>query len=117
MGDTWQLFSERFVALWDKNWGAGDSYKIEVYNTKELQSLVQKTYLSELFQDSLGYAAAKMIRRIVGIAHVEDLESIPDLEKKVACERRALNFAKQLLKERSKYSDIRQVCNALQGSQ
>lgn len=104
------------MALWDKNWGAGDAYKKEVYNTKDLQLLVQKSYMSELFQDSLGYAAAKMIRRIVGIAHVEDLESISDAGKKVTCERRALNFAKHLLKERSKYLDIRQVCNALQGS-
>lgn len=116
IGDTWQLFSEKFVALWDQNWGSGDAYKEEVYNTRELQSLAQRAYMSELFQDSLGYAAAKMIRRIVGIAHVEDLESISDVEKKVACERRALNFAKHLLKGRSKYSEIRQVCNALQGS-
>jgi 5-methylthioribose kinase len=72
--------------------------------------------LAELFQDSLGYAAAKMIWRRVGIAHVEDLESISDVEKKVTCERWALNFAKHLLKERSKYSDIGQVCSALQGS-
>lgn len=116
IGDTWQLFSQRFIALWDQNWGSGDAYKKEVYNTKDLQSLVQKAFMSELFQDSLGFAAAKMIRRVVGIAHVEDLESISDVERKVKCERRALNFAKHLLKERSNYSDIRQVCNALQGS-
>jgi len=36
----------------------------------------QETYMRELFVDSLGFAGAKMIRRIVGIAHVEDLESI-----------------------------------------
>ena len=89
--DTWQLFSEKFVALWDQNWGSGDAYKKEVYNSKEVQSLVQKAYMSELFQNALGFAAAKMIRRIVGIAHVEDLESITDVQKKVTCERRALN--------------------------
>ncbi|KAG0569049.1 hypothetical protein M758_6G057800 [Ceratodon purpureus] len=116
IGDTWQLFSEKFLVHWDQNWGSGDAYKKEVYNTKDLQLLVQKSFMSELFQDTLGYAAAKMIRRIVGIAHVEDMESISDVEKKVTCERRALTFAKHLLKERSKYSDIRQVCNALQGS-
>lgn len=116
IGDTWQLFSEKLIDLWNENWGSGDAYKKEVYNTKELQSLAQKAYMSELFQDSLGFAAAKMIRRVVGIAHVEDLESISDVDKKVKCERRALNFAKHLLKERSKYSDIQQVCNALQAS-
>lgn len=53
---------------------------------------------------------------MVGIAHVEDLESISDLEKKVQCERRALNFAKHLLIGRSEFTDIGQVCNALQAS-
>jgi 5-methylthioribose kinase len=59
---TWRLFAEEFVSLWDRNWGAGDAYKKEVYNTKELQTRAQKAYMSEIFQDSLGYAAAKMIR-------------------------------------------------------
>ena len=31
-----------------------------------------------LFEDTLGFAGAKMIRRILGLAHVEDLESIAD---------------------------------------
>lgn len=86
MGDIWQFFLERFVVFWDKNWGVGDLYKIEVYNMKEFQFFVQKMYLSELFQDSFGYVVVKMIWRIVGIVYVEDLEFIFDLEKKVVCE-------------------------------
>lgn len=34
--------------------------------------------MNSLFEDMLGFAGAKMIRRILGIAHVEDLESIED---------------------------------------
>lgn len=38
-------------------------------------------------------------RRIVGIAHVEDLESIADLKLRAECETDALTLAKRLLKE------------------
>jgi 5-methylthioribose kinase len=44
------------------------------------RGVCQGRFLSQLLADSLGFAGAKMIRRIVGIAHVEDLESIPDPE-------------------------------------
>jgi len=36
-------------------------------------------------------------RRIVGVAHVEDFESITDASKRAECERRALEMAKLLL--------------------
>ena len=52
-------------------------------------------------------------RRIVGIAHVEDLESIKDRAVKVACERKALNFAKTLLKERHDFPTMAAVVAAL----
>lgn len=60
--ETWRLFSEKFIALWNENWGVGDAYVKNVYDSKEVQSLAQKAYMRELFEDTLGYGAAKMIR-------------------------------------------------------
>ena len=61
--DTWNLFHKKFTALWDKHKdGSGEAYLPEIYNNPELQQLVQKKYLEELFHDSLGFGAAKMIR-------------------------------------------------------
>ena len=34
--------------------------------------------MARLYTDSLGFAAAKMIRRILGLAHVIDLEKMLD---------------------------------------
>lgn len=48
-------------------------------------------------------------RRIVGVAHVEDFESIIDAAKRAECERKALNFAKTVMKERKKYVSIDEV--------
>lgn len=61
--DTWNLFHTKFVALWDKHKdGSGEAYLPAIYNNPELQHLVQKKYLEDVFHDSLGFGAAKMIR-------------------------------------------------------
>ena len=80
----------------------------------ELLELVKQKYMIDLFHDSLGFAAAKMIRRIVGVAHVEDFESISDPIKRADCERRALDFAKMLMKKRRNLYTISDVISAAQ---
>ncbi|PON74720.1 Methylthioribose kinase [Parasponia andersonii] len=112
--DTWNLFQKKFIALWDKlKDGPGEAYLPAIYNNPELQQLVQNKYFEELFHDSLGFGAAKMIRRIVGVAHVEDFESIADASKRASCERRALELAKLLLKERRKFQNIAEIVSAV----
>ncbi|KAL0387046.1 UNVERIFIED_CONTAM: Methylthioribose kinase [Sesamum radiatum] len=115
ISDTWNLFYRKFTALWDKNRdGPGEAYLPAIYNNPELQLLVQHKYMEDLFHDSLGFGAAKMIRRIVGVAHVEDFESIKEASKRADCERKALNFAKTLLKERKKFHSISEVVSAIE---
>ncbi|KAL1557937.1 Methylthioribose kinase 1 [Salvia divinorum] len=113
--DTWNLFDAKFTALWDKHKdGSGDAYLPKIYNNPELQLLVKKRYMANLFHDTLGFGAAKMIRRIVGVAHVEDFESIKEAVKRSECERKALNFAKTLLKERRNFHKINEVVSVIE---
>ncbi|KAL1342862.1 hypothetical protein HN51_029340 [Arachis hypogaea] len=112
--DTWNLFHHKFTALWDEHRnGAGEAYLPAIYNNPEVQLLVQKKYMTDLFHDSLGFGAAKMIRRIVGVAHVEDFESIADAAKRATCEKRALDLAKTILKERRKFEGIAEIVSAI----
>lgn len=53
--------------------------KKAVYNVPWLLQAYQEKFFSELFGDTLSFAGAVMIRRILGIAHVIDFESIKDL--------------------------------------
>ncbi|XP_027366197.1 methylthioribose kinase [Abrus precatorius] len=112
--DNWNLFYHKFTSLWDNHRnGAGEAYLPAIYNNPEVQQLVQKKYMTDLFHDSLGFGAAKMIRRIVGVAHVEDFESIADAGKRATCERRALDLAKMILKERRKFEGITEIISAI----
>ncbi|RVW61392.1 Methylthioribose kinase [Vitis vinifera] len=115
---TWNFFHKKFTALWNEHRnGSGEAYLPEIYNNPELQLLTQKKYMQDLLHDTLGFGAAKMIRRIVGVAHVEDFESIVDASKRANCERQALVFAKMLLKERRKFQAITEVVSAIQQEQ
>ncbi|KAJ0074565.1 hypothetical protein Patl1_37635 [Pistacia atlantica] len=112
--ETWTLFHKIFTALWDQHkGGSGEAYIPEIYNNPEIQQLVQQKFMKDLFHDTLGYGAAKMIRRIAGVAHVEDFESIKDARKRAACEQQALGFAKMLLKERRKFQAMAEVVSAI----
>ncbi|KAL1342865.1 hypothetical protein AAHE18_09G187400 [Arachis hypogaea] len=64
--DTWNLFHHKFTALWDEHRnGAGEAYLPAIYNNPEVQLLVQKKYMTDLFHDSLGFGAAKMISMVL----------------------------------------------------
>lgn len=70
-------------------------------------------YMSELLADSLGYAGAEVIRRTIGLAHVLDLESIEDAERRADSERLALKLGQILIKQRSAFTGIDQAIDML----
>eukprot|EP01018_Ginkgo_biloba_P028038 Gb_28479 [translate_table: standard] len=112
--DTWNLFHAKFLTLWNENLVTPrDAYPRSMYKNHDIILLAQNKYMRDLFEDTLGFASAKMIRRIVGVAHVEDFESIKDVNKRAECERRALNFAKMLMKQRRNIQTIEQVTEAI----
>jgi len=111
----WELFVEEFLGLWNSAGNSvGDGYNIIPSSQPEFQQ-VQKRFIDNLFADSLGFAASKMIRRIIGIAHVADLESIKDVNVRSSCEIKVLNFARKIAKERrtGKFTTIRDVVKEL----
>ncbi|CAK9172435.1 unnamed protein product, partial [Ilex paraguariensis] len=60
--ETWNLFHKKFIVLWDEHRdGSGEAYLPDIYNNPELQLLVKQKYMKDLFHDTLGFGAAKMI--------------------------------------------------------
>jgi len=61
--ETWKLFFQKFMTLWNENKdGHGEAYLPTIYNTADVLQLVQANYMGDLFHDSLGFGAAKIIR-------------------------------------------------------
>ncbi|KAI5074128.1 hypothetical protein GOP47_0010089 [Adiantum capillus-veneris] len=108
--ETWSKFTQKFLSLWTENWeSSGDAYPAGIYRSPTERTLAQEHYMNGILQDTLGFASAKMIRRIVGIAHVEDFEAISNPDLRAGCERRALNAAKKLMKARKSVSSIKEA--------
>jgi 5-methylthioribose kinase len=111
---VWREFAERFLVLW-RAAPAGDAYSAGLFTSEEDRSAIEaerQRFMRVLFEDALAFAGAKMIRRILGLAHVEDLESIADPERRAKCEINALTLGRELLLGARGFSDIGDVTQA-----
>jgi len=112
--DVWSGFHERFLALW-RQARAGDAYPAGLFASEEDRLTMDKErarFMRVLFEDTLAFAGAKMIRRILGLAHVEDLEAIADPERRARCEAKALRLARDLLVDAKDFSGLADVADA-----
>ena len=107
----WSKFERKFSALWDEQL-EGDYLPARLLTSDtraQVIARVRSDYMARLFEDSLGFAATEMIRRILGLAHVADMDEIADPKARASCETRALLAAKELMLSRHKYQNIAQV--------
>jgi 5-methylthioribose kinase len=111
---VWSGFAERFLALW-RAAPAGDAYSAGLFTSEQDRAAIEaerRRFMRVIFEDALAFAGAKMIRRIFGLAHVEDLESVADPERRARCEISALRLGRELLLGGRGFSDIGDVAEA-----
>jgi len=115
--DVWEGFRSQFVALWSARvaaGGPGDEYAPALFGGEAAGgaaalAAAQDRYMQGVWEDTLGFAGAKMVRRIVGIAHVADLDEIPDADARAVCQGRALKFGRDLMVGRRGFKGIDDV--------
>src|SRR5215211_7084802 len=88
LAEVWQRFADRFDALWRMHDPAAPA-------------AFRQSFMLALLRDSIGFAACKMIRRVLGVAHVIDLEQITDPAQRARAETWVLDIAERLLLERA----------------
>jgi 5-methylthioribose kinase len=99
VGEFWRVFVAKFDALWSAT-RVGDGYPTSFFATSSVSqafALERERWFTGLYADTLGYAGAEIIRRIVGFAHNVDFESIATPGLRSSLERRALAFARKLI--------------------
>jgi 5-methylthioribose kinase len=108
IADFWHTFRATFVALWQTNPG-GDAYLEAQFADvigREVLEQERQAFLDEIFADTLAFAAAAIIRSIVGYSHFPELESIGDPDRKAASEAGVLSLARTLLLEPEHFRGI-----------
>lgn len=85
--DVWNEFVSQFVQLWHKH-------------AKERSAHTEgfwQSYVKRLIQDAAGFAGCKILRRVIGLAGVADLNSIEDAQTRAEAERLALAIGEALI--------------------
>ena len=109
---VWSEFDARFRELWQTE-RTGDAYPPSLYEDQGDEASSRAAcdaYLKRLQVDAIGFAGAKMARRILGLAHVEDLETIEPPARRAAQEKKALRLARALIVERAQLSTFAAAC-------
>ncbi len=113
--DFWTRFRDKFLALWRSEAASGDGYPSALFQGPLGAARLdqeRKAYLDRLYRDTLGFGAAKMIRRILGLAHNIDLEWIEDPALRARCEARALTLAREMMVNPAAFPTIGDVTEA-----
>jgi 5-methylthioribose kinase len=111
----WETFRHRFLALWAEE-AKGDVFPAAMFTAPGDLACLQtahSAYLDSLFADMLGFGACKMIRRVLGFAHVIDFDSIRDAALRGRCEASALAMARLLLTHPQQFPSVDAVIDAV----
>ncbi|MCA1362103.1 S-methyl-5-thioribose kinase [Bradyrhizobium sp. IC3069] len=111
---VWTEFARKFLDLWRAG-GTGDAYPVSLFAGEQGAVRLEaerKSYVQRLFADAVGFAAAKIIRRIFGLAHNIDFELIEDPRTRAVSEARAVRLARAMMVETASFRTIADVTNA-----
>lgn len=86
--DVWTHFESNFRKIWNE----------DLLDEMSRTPGYQDYYVSQILKDTAGYAGCKMIRRIVGLSHVADIDTITDDKARETAQRKALAIGKQLVR-------------------
>jgi 5-methylthioribose kinase len=111
---VWTEFARKFLEFW-RNEAKGDAYPNTLFEgsagAQRLEA-ERQVYMARLFADTVGFAAAKTIRRILGLAHNIDFELIADEKLRAICEARSLRLARGMLVNTASFPGIAAVTDA-----
>ncbi|MCG7319113.1 S-methyl-5-thioribose kinase [Brevibacillus laterosporus] len=97
--NVWNEFVSKFVRLWHKQ-------------AEERSARVPdfwQDYVSQVLQDTAGYAGCKILRRVIGLAGVADLNRIEQVEIRAEAERLALEIGQSLIINRKHFTEIADI--------
>lgn len=98
--DVWHGFDEKFRALWNESIVDRMAASAPGY---------QDYYMKRLLRDAIGFAGCKIVRRVVGLSHVADIDRIPDAQAKERAQRLALRIGTALIHRNRKAESIEEV--------
>ena len=104
----WRTFEAEFSRLWmqERTGILGGFDLFEAQADEDGAQVALAAQLTSVWQDALGFASMEIIRRILGLAHIAEFETIADVVLRARLERRALAFGRHLALNRRQIPSI-----------
>lgn len=105
--EIWVKFEAKFLEHWSRT---PQSALIEQgFADEAVLGAFKKQFMQKLFRESVGFAGAKMARRLFGIAGVADITGIEDLGARLRVEKKSLAIAKRFVKEYETIENVKEL--------
>lgn len=89
--DTWNTYTDEF----------------------KIDKRLKETILQNIFHESVGFIGMEMLRRIIGAAHVKDIEGILEKQRKLEIETAILKFGRKIVKEHQNISSVNELVDLI----
>ena len=110
----WLRFHAQFLAHWNTLPSTGDGYPQSHFAAgSENLRAVQATFLENVWQDTLGFAAIEIIRRTIGFSQIADFTQIADVDLRSRQQAAAIALARDLLLHPAQYPSVHALTQAL----
>lgn len=109
--ETWAVFRAEFSHLW-RSERTGMLYQKSLFEDQgDILAAEQALdhVLHQIWTDLLGFAGIEVHRRILGLAHNADFETIADEDLRASCEAKALKFGRHIAVNRRQIHSIDEV--------
>ncbi|TPN40849.1 S-methyl-5-thioribose kinase [Mesorhizobium sp. B2-3-3] len=111
--ETWAVFRAEFSHLWHTE-RTGMLYQKSLFEDQGDRLGAEQALdhvLHQIWTDLLGFAGIEVHRRILGLAHNADFETIADEDLRASCEAKALKFGRHIAVNRRQIHSIDEVNN------
>jgi len=109
--DTWAVFRAEFSHLWRAE-RTGMLYQKSLFEDQGDRLGAEQALdhmILGIWTDLLGFAGIEVHRRILGLAHNADFETIADADLRASCEAKALRFGRHIAVNRRQIHSIDEV--------
>jgi 5-methylthioribose kinase len=107
----WETFRAEFAHLW-RTERKGILYQASLFEDRNDPLAAEQALnivIDEIWREMLGFAGIEIHRRILGLAHNADFETITDPDRRAPCESKALKFGRHLAVNRQRIHSLRDI--------
>ncbi|MEQ1942093.1 S-methyl-5-thioribose kinase [Mesorhizobium sp. VNQ89] len=109
--ETWSVFRTEFSRLWhtERNGMLYDRRLFEDRGDPLGAEQALDRFIHDIWVDMLGFAGVEIHRRILGLAHNADFETIADEDLRATCEAKALKFGRHICVNRERIHSFDEI--------